>query len=379
MLQVKMQILGGWIKCQCSMIKILSWNVMELGRKEKMSKIKSMMKARGADIALFQETKKVSMSKKEVRELWGRERMDFMTMDVEGTAGVLLCIWDLGVLHVSRCCCSKRFIVLSGTLFFSFDCVIVNLYAPNEVGRRGKLWESLLKLKEEFPNPCCLGSDFNEIRNIGERKGCSRRDKGIKELNEFIDKSEMNDLPQLGRRYTWYNSREWEKWSRIDRVLLEPKWLESFNRKLWGLPRALSDHSPLLLIEDKRDWGPRPFRFLNAWTLHPNFLPFVEKLWKEHDVEGWARFKLFKKITEFKLALKQWNNEVFGNVNTKLKQAKNELHKIDLVVEERELQEAEKARRREVSDKICRLYRMVGWIWLQKSRLNWGLKEDKKS
>ncbi|XP_028056993.1 uncharacterized protein LOC114260985 [Camellia sinensis] len=343
--QAKLENIKVWVEDWCK--EIVEWEPElvivkeQLGRKEKMNKIKSMMKARGADIALFQETKKASMSEKEVRELWGRERMDFMTMDVEGTA--------------------------------------VNLYAPNAVGQRGKLWESLLKLKEEFPNPWCLGIDFNEIRNIGERKRCSRRDKGIKELNEFIDKSEVNDLPQLGRRYTWCNSREWEKWSRIDRVLVEPKWLESFNQKLWGLPRALSDHSPLLLIEDERDWIPRPFRFLNAWTLHPNFLPFVEKLWKEHDVEGWARFRLFKKMTEFKLFLKQWNSEVFGNVNTKLKQAKDELHKIDLVVEERELEEAEKTRRREVSDEICRLYRMVGWMWLQKSRLNWGLKEDKNS
>ncbi|XP_028083443.1 uncharacterized protein LOC114284694 [Camellia sinensis] len=263
-----------------------------------------MMKAKGVDIALFQETKKASMLEKGVGELWGRERMDFMTVDAEGTASGLLCIWDPGVLQVSGCYCSRRFILLSGTLFFSFDCVIVNLYAPNEVGQRGKLWETLLKLNEEFPNPWCLGGDFNEIRSIGERKGCSRRDKGMKELNEFIDKSEVNDLPLLGRRYTWCNSREGEKWSRIDRVLVEPKWLESFNLKLWGLPIALSDHSPLLLMESERDWGPRPFRFLNAWTLHPNFSPFVEKWWKENDVQGWAGFKLFKKMKELKLALK---------------------------------------------------------------------------
>ncbi|XP_028061248.1 uncharacterized protein LOC114264754 [Camellia sinensis] len=233
-------------------MKVLSWNVRGLGRKEKRSKIKSMLKARGVDIVLFQETKKAFMLEKEV----------------------------------SSCCCNRRFILLLGTLFFSFECVIINLYAPNEVALRGKLWECLLKLKEEFSNPWCLGGDFNEIRNIGERKGCSRREKGMKELNDFIHKSEVNDLPLLGRRYTWCNAREGEKWSRIDRVLAKPKWLESFNMKLWGFPRAMFDHSPLLLMEDERDWGPRPFRFLNAWLLHLNFLPFMEQWWLEHHVEG---------------------------------------------------------------------------------------------
>ncbi|XP_028114676.1 uncharacterized protein LOC114312615 [Camellia sinensis] len=55
-------------------------------------------------------------------------------------------------------------------------------------------------------------------------------------------------------------------------------------------------------------------------------------------------------MKELKLALKQWNSEVFGNINTKLKQAEDELHQIDLVEKVRELVEAEKARRREVSE-----------------------------
>ncbi|XP_028081929.1 uncharacterized protein LOC114283306 [Camellia sinensis] len=272
----------------------------------------------------LEETKKASLSDKEIKDLWARDRLEFMTVDAEGSAGGLLCIWDPGMFQ-------------------------------------------------------CIGGDFNEITNIGERKGCSRREREMKELNDFIDKSEVNDLPLLGRRYTWCNAREGEKWSRIDRVLVDPKWLESFNLKLWGLPRVLSDHSPLLLMEDERDWGPRPFRFINAWTLHSNFLPFVEKWWTEQQVEGWAGFRLFQKLKGLKITLKQWNCEVFGNVNTKLKQVQDELHMFDLVAEERELEEVEKARRREARAEACRLTRMVDWLWLQKSRLNWNLNGDKST
>ncbi|XP_028058283.1 uncharacterized protein LOC114262126 [Camellia sinensis] len=161
--------------------------------------------------------------------------------------------------------------------------------------------------------------------------------------------------------------------------MVDPKWVETFNLKLWGLPRVLSYHSPLLLMEDKRDWGPRPFRFVNAWTLHPKFLPFVEKWWREHQVEGWAGFRLFQKLKELKIALKQWNSEVFGNVNTKLKKVEDELHMNDLLVAERELEEAEKTRKREAKVEAGCLTRMVEWLWLQKSRLNWNFNGDKNT
>ena len=88
-------------------------------------------------------------------------------------------------------------------------------------------------------------------------------------------------------------TEEGEKWSKIDRFPLDAAWLEKFNFKLWGLPRVVSDHCPILLMEDSRDWGPRPFRFLNASALHPNFLQTVEKVWKETMVERWVGYKLF--------------------------------------------------------------------------------------
>ncbi|KAL7248520.1 hypothetical protein ACSBR2_003286 [Camellia fascicularis] len=51
-----------------------------------------------------------------------------------------------------------------------------------------------------------MGGDFNEIRNIGERIRCPRRDKEMKEFNEFIDRSELTDLPLIERKYTWCNA-----------------------------------------------------------------------------------------------------------------------------------------------------------------------------
>lgn len=103
------------------------------------------------------------------------------------------------------------------------------------VERRQKLWDTLVGLKSNFSKPWCLGGDFNEIRSVGERIGCSRRDRGMKEFNSFIESCELSDIPLLGRRFTWSSAQERDKWSKLDRFLVNPEWLEVFKLKVWGL------------------------------------------------------------------------------------------------------------------------------------------------
>ena len=67
---------------------------------------------------------------------------------------------------------------------------------------------------------------------------------------------------------------------------------------------------------------------------------------------------------------------MFGNIITNLEAAEANLHKIDLVAEDRELDNAEKARRREVREEVWRLSKMVERMWIQKSRMNWALQGD---
>ena len=101
----------------------------------------------------------------------------------------------------------------------------------------------------------CIWGDFNEVRNIGKRNGCVRRDRGMRDFNDFIECLEVVDLPLLGRKFTWGESQKGDKWSRLDRFLLHYEWVEKFDSKQWGLPRALSNHSPILLMKDEKDWG----------------------------------------------------------------------------------------------------------------------------
>ncbi|XP_028101541.1 uncharacterized protein LOC114300853 [Camellia sinensis] len=258
-------------------------------------------------MVFFQETKQSDISAQFAKSLWPGDDMDFMVVDSDGAAGGLLCIWKTNVFKLTQCCCTRNCILFSGTFSPDFDCVFVNIYAPNDVSKRGKFWEVMLKLRADFNNPWCLAGDFNEIRHLGERRGCSRRDKGMMDFNQFIETMELTDPPMMGRQFTWCNSNDGERWSRIDRVLMASEWVERFKLKLWGLERTISDHCPLLLMEDGRDWGPRPFRFINAWSLHPQFRKLVKKAWEDSSISGWAGYVIMRKLKDLRLALKKWN------------------------------------------------------------------------
>ncbi|XP_028062229.1 uncharacterized protein LOC114265607 [Camellia sinensis] len=234
------------------------------GKPEKKEKIKSLVREKCVDVLFLQETNRSSMDDHFVKTIWPYKELEFMLVDSKGSAGGLLCIWRPQVFELKGCCSSKNFIILSGISSNCFQCTLVNIYALNEVLRRRQLWDSLVSICQHFPNPWCMGGDFNEIRYMGERKGCSSRERGMKDFNEFVEKLELTDMPLLGRQYTWCNALDRNMWSRIDRFLLDLKWMEKFSFKQWGLPRTISDHCPILIKEDDRDWGPKPFKFINA-------------------------------------------------------------------------------------------------------------------
>ena len=119
-------------------MKLISWNVRCLGRVEKRRHIKLLLKTKGADMVFFQESKQSDISIMFVKSLWPGDDIDFKVVDSDGAARGLLCIWKTSVINLTQCCYTRNCIFLSGTLLPDFDCVVVNIYAPNDVSKREK-------------------------------------------------------------------------------------------------------------------------------------------------------------------------------------------------------------------------------------------------
>nr|KYP74932.1 Transposon TX1 uncharacterized [Cajanus cajan] len=216
----------------------------------------------------------------------------------------------------------------------------------------------------------CIVGDFNTVRRQDERKRVigeyGARD--MEEFNLFIRDMELIDIPLVGKRFTWFKSDD-SMMSRLDRVLVSESWSAQ-----WGvgyvevIPRDVSDHCPLILNHKVLNWGPKPFRFNNYWLSHSGIEGVVGSAWEKQVQGTWVAQRLRGKLLNVKNALKKWNVNVFGNVDTKIKSLTKELKEMDAKNEDYFLAESKRSRQK---NKLSLL--------AQKARVCWGKYGDLNS
>ncbi|GAU34402.1 hypothetical protein TSUD_217420 [Trifolium subterraneum] len=93
-----------------------------------------------------------------------------------------------------------------------------------------------------------------------------------------------------------------------------------------------SDHYPIWLECNNRNWGPKPFKFNNCWLEHPDFIPFVKASWESMDIHGRKVFILKEKLKRLKESLRKWNHEVFGIMDLNIEKTVKELNEIEEMI-----------------------------------------------
>lgn len=89
-----------------------------------------------------------------------------------------------------------------------------------------------------------------------------------------------------------------------------------------ALDRKTSDHRPILLENMVVDFGPKPFRFFDAW-LHNSKISLVEEnAWKLRVDGMFPDAILMAKFRNVKVALRRWASEKFGKVKEEIIKAK---------------------------------------------------------
>lgn len=72
-----------------------------MGREVKWRKIRKVLKDEKVDVVFFQETKRGVINSDMVRSIWPFDRFEFLEVGANGSAGCLLCVWNLGVFVVA--------------------------------------------------------------------------------------------------------------------------------------------------------------------------------------------------------------------------------------------------------------------------------------
>jgi hypothetical protein len=329
----------------------------------------------------IQETKMESITEGLCYSLWGSQNCDWLVVPSRGSSGGLLSLWN-----------KDKYSIIFSFTGDDFDgaclnvveeqrvCYVVNVYAKCDLQARRELWECILMSKRGFGGDAwCVVGDFNSIRELEDRRGVgagsspsNRAD--IFVFNNFISGMELLELPLYGRSFTWAHPNG-VSMSKLDRVLLLEGWLDSWpNPVVWALPIDVSDHCPIVLWYNDVDWGPLPFRFKKILLEDSDFKKLVTKVWAEQQVTGWMGYILKERLKGLKEAIKKWNSEVYGVVDSKIQKLRADIEDMDLRSERVGISDEEVLLRKGRFKELWKLLKSKDAISFQKSRNKW-LKE----
>ncbi|KAL8510781.1 hypothetical protein ACS0TY_017557 [Phlomoides rotata] len=150
------------------------------------------------------------------------------------------------------------------------------------------------------------------------------------------------------------------------------------NQTLKGLRRSISDHVPLVLQSGIKDWGPRPFRFINSWLEHPQFKEFFQEKWKEYNIEGWAAYRLKGKLKLLKKDIREWNKVVFGDIDY-IDTKKKGIEVLDRIDDVMGLEEEEIIQRTKSTAELIRFGQRKEKLLAQKAKARWLRDRDVNS
>ncbi|XP_016169513.1 uncharacterized protein LOC107612220 [Arachis ipaensis] len=214
--------------------------------------------------------------------------------------------------------------------------------------------------------------DFNEIVRVEERKGADSLSRSAEEFKEWIQDMQLVDLPLTDRKFTWFRGRSC---SRLDRAMVSVEWLEEFPEiRLKGGPRGLSDHCPIIVEENIRRGGPRPFRSLDSWFTHEGFLRMVKEEWK-----GLGEMQFTDKLKALMVPLGKWHKDNFREMDNKIQRLEEEIRKVDELVGNGVYDGTMEARRKALVTCCERWYVRKEVHWKQMSRSRQAKDMDKNT
>lgn len=144
------------------------------------------------------------------------------------------------------------------TLSFSMDhcnCAISFVYASTSYIKRRDLWKEIRDINSSISDAWMLIGDFNAVLGAHEKNGgCPPPRIYCSEFQDMSDNCNLIHLNTIGSYYTWSNG--WRSRGRIelrlDRSMCNSTWLDSWPvSNCSTLPRAVSDHNPLIFSAQK--------------------------------------------------------------------------------------------------------------------------------
>lgn len=271
------------------------------------------------------------------------------------------------------------FLLNENDLTFAFSAV----YASTNYQRRRHLWSTLNSLQSHHNFPWCFMGDFNAIIGAHEHRGSfSPARLPMSEFSSWSESNSLYHIPTRGSSLTWTNGRRGNRNTqrRLDRSICNQQWLDMCcSLSCSTLTKIKSNHFPLLLeFQVTPTTFASQFKFQQMWSLHPDCKDIVTSCWNTNFTRC-PMFILSAKLKHLKSCLKQWNKEVFGDINSEVKSAEDKLDQIqsdiNLLGPNDDLLDAEIVAQSSLDTALTK----QEIFWKQKANLNWHLEGDRNT
>jgi hypothetical protein len=124
----------------------------------------------------------------------------------------------------------------------------------------------------------------------------------------------------------------------------------------------------------------RPFRFEKLWIEHPTFKEHINQWWQE-DLrdQGTRMFKLYKRLKYIKHKLKEWNKEIFGNINQEKKNIDNIMRTLQKLCIDEGYTKDHKREEIQMTQEWEARCQQEEILWRQKSRIRWLMEGERNT
>ncbi|XP_039000858.1 uncharacterized protein LOC120126869 [Hibiscus syriacus] len=245
-------------------------------------------------------------------------------------------MWKKGI-DISLCHSTDQSIT-ANCIFNNTQFIITAIYRSNSGSSRRFLWQHLKNLNTRFGSlPWILGGDFNTYLHHKESSDSlllgPYSSSEMTDFQELVQDLSLYDHPFFGPIYTWSNKQKDSYLARkLDRVLINTHWVVSFQNSFVKFTASgRSDHCMALawINKETQTNRPKPFKFFNFWSKHPNFLEHVLHSWQQPS-QGNPMMKLFLKLKRLKPCLQKLNKDNYSDISVRVRLKKKELEQIQI-------------------------------------------------
>ncbi|XP_048491598.1 uncharacterized protein LOC125492899 [Beta vulgaris subsp. vulgaris] len=289
---------------------------------------------------------------------------------------------DNGRIVIGWCPCSFHVNILSMSSQFihcevkptqggkGFFCTFV--YGFNEISSRGALWDGIREIAKKVEGGWVLMGDFNDLSSVDDRIGSTVRVAEIRPMMDCLNECGLTDVKASGKYFTWTNKQEGTArvFSRIDRVIANSIWLDSFDQAaVTFLPEGDFDHTPVVLRVYEVPLIKRPFKFC-MWCYYSSMMDAVKEAWRQ-PVQGCHMYQVVEKLKRVKGVLRTLKKQGFGEAERDLIQATEEFTMIQDKLHENPGNIECIEQERIVRGKVQRAKKCVQAMLQQQAKLNW--------